>query len=93
LSQLSSEQRTIVLYESPFRLEKTLLQLAGALGPGRKASVSRELSKIHEETIRGTLEEIAGYFGGREVKGEAVIVVAGSESRQEFSKALRFPNP
>jgi 16S rRNA (cytidine1402-2'-O)-methyltransferase len=81
LSQLSSEQRTIVLYESPFRLEKTLHQLAGTLGPDRKASVSRELSKIHEETIRGTLKEIAEHFSNRQVKGEAVIVVAGSDDR------------
>lgn len=81
IMELASERRTIVLYESPFRVEKTLRQLAESFGPDRKASVSRELSKIHEETIRGTLSGLAKHFSGQQVKGEIVMVVAGSEAR------------
>ena len=81
IMELASERRTIVLYESPFRVEKTLRQLAESFGPDRKASVSRELSKIHEETIRGTLSGLAEHFSGQQVKGEIVMVVAGSEAR------------
>jgi 16S rRNA (cytidine1402-2'-O)-methyltransferase len=79
ITQLASEQRTMVLYESPFRLEKTLRQLAEQFGDDRKASVSRELSKIYEETIRGTLSTLAEHFVIHQAKGEIVIVVAGSE--------------
>ena len=81
LSELSIESRTIVIYESPYRLEKTLRQLAEEFGADRKTSVSRELSKIHEETARGTLTEVADYFSKKQVKGEIVIVVAGSMDR------------
>jgi 16S rRNA (cytidine1402-2'-O)-methyltransferase len=81
LSELSTESRTIVIYESPYRLEKTLRQLAEEFGADRKTSVSRELSKIHEETARGTLTEVADYFSKKQVKGEIVIVVAGSTNR------------
>lgn len=79
LVELSGEQRTLVFYESPYRLVKMLTQLCAHFGPDRKASVSRELSKIHEETQRGSLHELAQYFGKGPVKGEIVIVVAGSE--------------
>jgi 16S rRNA (cytidine1402-2'-O)-methyltransferase len=81
LSELSTESRTIVFYESPYRLEKTLRQLAEEFGADRKTSVSRELSKIHEETARGTLAEVADHFSKKQVKGEIVIVVAGSADR------------
>lgn len=80
LSELASETRTMVLYESPYRLLKTLSQMAEHFGPDRKASVSRELTKIHEETLRGTLEELALHFGKGTVKGEIVIVVEGCEA-------------
>ena len=80
LSELTAESRTIVLYESPYRLVKTLSQMAEHFGPDRKGSVSRELTKIHEETRRGTLQELASYFSERTVKGEIVIVVEGSTS-------------
>ena len=80
MKELSLEKRTLVFYESPFRLAKTLLQLAEHFGPGRKASVSRELTKIHEETVRGTLEELSLYFTNKSVKGEIVLVVQGSDS-------------
>ena len=78
LTELAAETRTMVLYESPYRLVKTLSQIAEHFGPDRKASVSRELTKVHEETVRGTLEELAQHFGRGTVKGEIVIVVEGS---------------
>lgn len=80
ISELASERRTIVLYESPFRLERTIRQLMDHMGPDRRGSVSREISKIHEETLRGTLAELAVHFSQRKVRGEVVLVVAGSES-------------
>jgi 16S rRNA (cytidine1402-2'-O)-methyltransferase len=77
LHSLKEEERTMIFYESPFRLVKTLEQFAEVFGKERQASVSRELSKMFEETKRGTLEELALYFGSKTVKGEIVIVVAG----------------
>ncbi|MDR0995563.1 MAG: 16S rRNA (cytidine(1402)-2'-O)-methyltransferase [Tannerella sp.] len=79
LKQLAEEERTLILYESPFRLQKTLLQLAEYLGGDRKASVSREISKLHEETLRGSLDELAAHFTETEAKGEIVLVIAGYE--------------
>ncbi|MBQ2441524.1 MAG: 16S rRNA (cytidine(1402)-2'-O)-methyltransferase [Paludibacteraceae bacterium] len=79
LQTLAQEQKTFVLYESPFRLVKTLQALATTLGKQRKASVSREISKIHEETKRGTLEELENYYTNNPPKGEIVIVVEGSD--------------
>lgn len=76
--ELSGEKRTIVFYESPYRLVKTLTQMAEHFGQDRKGSVSRELTKVHEETRRGTLSELAEYFSKGSVKGEIVIVVEGS---------------
>jgi 16S rRNA (cytidine1402-2'-O)-methyltransferase len=78
LKELSSETRTMVLYESPYRLVKTLTQMAEFFGQERKGSVSRELTKIHEETVRGTLPELAQYFSQGTVKGEIVIVIEGA---------------
>jgi 16S rRNA (cytidine1402-2'-O)-methyltransferase len=77
-TELAGEKRTMVFYESPFRLIKTLYQMAEHFGPDRKGSVSRELTKVHEETRRGTLPELAEYFSKGSVKGEIVIVVEGS---------------
>ncbi len=79
LSSLATETRTIILYESPFRLAKSLTQFSEYFGPNRKASVSRELSKMFEETKRGTLAELALYFNEHTPKGEIVIVIAGFE--------------
>ncbi len=79
LKELASETRTMIFYESPFRLLKTLTQLAETLGNERKASISREISKFFEETKRGTLQELIKYFTGNAPKGEFVIVVAGKE--------------
>jgi len=79
LIELSGEKRTLVFYESPHRLVKTLLQFAEHFGPNRKGSVSRELTKVHEETVRGTLQELSEHFTKGTVKGEIVIVVEGSD--------------
>jgi 16S rRNA (cytidine1402-2'-O)-methyltransferase len=77
--QLTELEHTIVIYESPFRLVKTLEQLAEYLGAERQASVSREISKMHEETQRGTLAELVQHFTQTPPKGEIVICVAGKE--------------
>lgn len=77
LLALKEEERTLVFYESPHRLLKTLQQLAEILGGDRQASVSRELTKLYEENRRGSLEELIQLFSGKGVKGEVVIVVAG----------------
>lgn len=77
IAALASDDRTFIIYESPLRLAKTLAQLAAACGPDRDASVSREISKIHETTVRGTLAELSRYFEQNQAKGEIVIVVAG----------------
>ncbi len=79
LKQLSEEVRTIIFYESPYRVVKTLSQLAENLGKDRPASVSREISKLYAETIRGTLEELTSYFKENEPRGEFVIVVKGKD--------------
>ena len=82
LKQLAEETRTMVFYESPFRLVKTLEQFIQYFGAGRECSVAREISKIHEEHVRGTLDEVAGWFRTHEPKGEIVIVVAGLGNRK-----------
>jgi 16S rRNA (cytidine1402-2'-O)-methyltransferase len=79
LKQLSEEPRTLVFYESPHRLEKTLTEFQSVFGADRLCSVSRELTKLHEETVRGTLAEVTDHFREKTVKGEIVIVVAGKE--------------
>ena len=78
LQELSTETRTMVFYESPYRLVKTLEQMAQFFGPDRLCSVAREISKVHEEHRRGTLEEVAEWFRAHEPKGEIVLVVAGA---------------
>ena len=77
LIQMQQEERTMVVYESPFRLLKTLEQFAEYFGGERRASVSREISKVHEETVRGTLQELITHFKENTPKGESVICVAG----------------
>jgi 16S rRNA (cytidine1402-2'-O)-methyltransferase len=77
LKQLREESRTMIFYESPFRIVKTLGQLAETFGKDRRASVSREISKIHEETVRGSLEELAAHFAANAPRGEFVIIVDG----------------
>jgi 16S rRNA (cytidine1402-2'-O)-methyltransferase len=79
LKELAVEPRTIILYESPMRLVKTLKELAVYFGENRLVSVSRELTKMFEENKQGTLADLAVYFESKAVKGEIVIVVAGAE--------------
>ncbi|MCD7970196.1 MAG: 16S rRNA (cytidine(1402)-2'-O)-methyltransferase [Alistipes sp.] len=86
LGELQNETRTMVFYESPYRVRKTLSQLAEVLGPDRQASVSRELTKKFEQTVRGSLSELSGWFGEHEPRGEFVIVVAGNSERNKSGK-------
>lgn len=77
--ELAEETRTTVIYESPFRVVKTLVQMIEFMGEDRKISVSREISKMHEETVRGTLAEVKAHFEAHEPKGEFVMVLSGKE--------------
>ena len=77
LKQLAEEERTMIFYESPMRLVKTLEELAVYFGDDRPCSVSRELTKLYEENKRGSLKEAAAWFAEKNVKGEIVIIVAG----------------
>ena len=81
LSQLQSEKRTMVFYESPYRVLKTLMQFKETFGEDRQVAVCREISKIHEETFRGTLCEAVEHFTTHEPRGEFVIVLAGGETK------------
>lgn len=81
LKQLQEETRTMVLYESPHRLVKTLMQLREVLGGERSGSVSRELTKIYEETRNGSIDELITYYEAGKIKGEIVIVIAGKTSK------------
>jgi 16S rRNA (cytidine1402-2'-O)-methyltransferase len=76
LNELAAETRTIILYESPYRLLKTLHELQHIMGNERKCAVSRELSKIHEENLRGTFNELIGHFTSHTPRGEIVIVIS-----------------
>jgi 16S rRNA (cytidine1402-2'-O)-methyltransferase len=86
LKELSIETRTLVFYESPYRLLKTLGQLVEFFGPDRKASVSRELSKLHEENAHGTVEELLLHFSQKTIKGEIVIIVEGLGKKDKEDK-------
>lgn len=79
LQSLKDEARTMIFYESPYRLVKTLQQFAEVYGGDRQVSVCREISKVHEESVRGSLDEVIAHFKEKEPKGEIVIVLAGSE--------------
>lgn len=80
LTKLATEERTLIFYESPMRLVKSLDEMAQYFGADRRCSVSRELTKMFEENKRGTLKEVADYFRQKTVKGEIVIVVEGTET-------------
>ena len=86
LKSLSEEPRTMVFYESPYRLVKTLDQFAEYFGPDRLCSVAREISKVHEEHRRGTLAEVSAWFKEHEPKGEIVIVVEGCPQQRKHLK-------
>jgi 16S rRNA (cytidine1402-2'-O)-methyltransferase len=79
LKKLAEEDRTMIFYESPHRLVKTLQEFIQYFGAGRLCSVSRELTKLFEENVHGTLEELVTHFQKKEVKGEIVLVLAGKE--------------
>lgn len=79
IQSLALEKKTFVLFESPHRILKTLEQLAVACGSDRKAAVSREISKLHEETIRGSLQELVAHFSTHPPRGEFVLVVSGQD--------------
>lgn len=83
IAELSSEPRTIILYESPYRVVKCLEQLAEVFGAERRVAVVREITKKFEETVRGTLAEAIAHFKAHEPKGEFVIVVAGYDAKAE----------
>ena len=83
LKALAAEERTLIFYESPFRIVKTLAQFVEFFGPERPVSVSREISKLHEETVRGTLDEVLAHFQANEPKGEFVIVLAGLKEEKD----------
>lgn len=92
LEALSSEERTMIFYESPYRLLKTLQQLAELFGAERRVSVCREISKVHEESVRGTLEEAVAHFTQTEPRGEIVIVVAGADAKNKNGKEREHGN-
>lgn len=79
LSELAAERRTVIIYESPLRLARTLRQLAESFGPERQAAVCREISKLHEETRRDTLATLSSHYDANQAKGEIVIVIAPAE--------------
>ena len=90
LAQLAEEPRTIIFYESPFRLLKTLTQFKESFGGEREASVSREISKLHEETVRGNVDELIAHFSEHEPKGEIVIIVAGAPEKPKETKKNKY---
>jgi 16S rRNA (cytidine1402-2'-O)-methyltransferase len=79
LLALQDETRTMIFYESPYRVLKALEQFVEIFGAERQASVSREISKVHEDTVRGTLAELVAHFSENQPKGEFVIIVGGKE--------------
>ena len=81
LESLKEEERTMIFYESPYRLVKTLQQFAETYGGERQVSVCREISKVHEESVRGTLDEVIAHFKEKEPKGEIVIILAGCDEK------------
>lgn len=85
LQNLTSEERTMIFYESPHRLIKALEQFVTFFGADRQVSVARELTKIYEENVRGTLEEVIAYFSEKTIKGEIVIILAGKAEEKKKS--------
>jgi 16S rRNA (cytidine1402-2'-O)-methyltransferase len=83
LLSLKDETRTMIFYESPYRLVKLLGELSSVFGSDRQMSVSREISKLHEETVRGTVAEVMSHFSEKEPRGEIVVVVAGKNTKEK----------
>lgn len=86
LKNLSDETRTMIFYESPYRVVKTLRQFAEYFGEDRQVSACREISKIHEESVRGTLPDVIAHFEEHEPRGEFVLVVAGKSEKDNKTK-------
>lgn len=86
LNFLKNEQRTIIFYESPYRVLKTLTQLTEVFGAERQAAAAREISKIHEECVRGTLSELVEHFTKNEPRGEFVLLVGGTDEKENKEK-------
>ena len=92
LESLKNETRTMIFYESPYRLLHTLEQFAEVFGPDRECSVAREISKLHETHHRGTLQQLVNDFNENEAKGEIVIVLAGAPQRQRQEHVNKYKN-
>ena len=92
LESLKNETRTMIFYESPYRLLHTLEQFAEVFGLDRECSVAREISKLHETHHRGTLQQLVNYFNENEAKGEIVIVLAGAPQRQRQEHVNKYKN-
>lgn len=90
IAELAEEPRTWAIYESPLRLVKTLAEIAAACGDGRPASVSREISKLHEQTMRGTLGELIEHFTLNPPRGEIVVVVAGKPAPERSAHKNKY---
>ena len=90
LTALKEESRTMIFYESPYRLIKTLTQFMEYFGEDRKVSVCREISKVHEESVRGTLKELVEHFSEKEPKGEIVIVLAGRDREEKKEEKKKY---
>lgn len=90
LEEIAADSRTTIIYESPLRLLKTLMQLSEVCGAEREASVSREISKLHETTVRGTLKYLIEYFSENNPKGEIVIVVGGKEKSEKSAHKNKY---
>ena len=89
LASLAEESRTMIFYESPYRVVKTLGQFIETFGPDRRCSACREISKVHEESVRGTLAEVLDHFTEVEPRGEFVIVVEGCELKKKRNKDIK----
>ncbi len=89
LAALADEARTMIFYESPYRVVKTLAQFVETFGAERRASACREISKLHEESVRGTLQEVLAHFEENEPRGEFVIIVEGAEQKKMKDKKLK----
>ena len=86
LNSLKDEQRTMIFYESPYRVLKTLAQFADVFGGERQAAAAREISKLHEECVRGTLDELVQHFTAHEPRGEFVLLVGGADEKTNREK-------
>lgn len=86
LKELAEEPRTMIIYESPHRLLKSLAEFITNFGEDRPASVSRELTKMFEETVRGSLSEIKSYYESHTLKGEFVVIIGGKEGKKNVNK-------